>query len=201
MNRHRIGLLLAAIALSAGVGGCSINHFVKDDYPQYLQNNVGASKLPATSFEAKYEVTPATAGHKYEFRSVMTGYANNWVVEFGQMLDATLQSKDVQGAFRKLDKRGTGEVANLLVFDLIAYSFGDFGAHVEMKVTVQRSGAPLVKTYKADGVTQGGKMFWAGVFGMKNAIQQSTKDAVDKILVALITDLNVLPEAGGNRSQ
>jgi hypothetical protein len=131
----------------------------------------------------------------------MTGYANNWVVDFGQMLDTTLQSKDVQGAFRRLEKRDAGGTGNLIVFDLVAYSFSEFGAHVELKVTVQRDGVtPLVKTYRADGVTQGGKMFFAGVFGMKNAIQQSTKYSVDKILVALITDLNSLPEAGGKGS-
>ena len=192
---------LLLFAMAAGLSGCSINHVVKDDYPQYLQNNIGRSKLPPTSLEARYELTPATAAHKYEFRSVTTGYANNWVVEFGHMLDATLQSRDVQGAFRKIEKRNAGDPPSLLVLDLVAYSFNDFGAHVELKVTIHRAGSPpLMKTYKASGVTQGGKMFWGGVFGMKNAIQQSTKNAIDNILAALIGDLNALPEAGGGKS-
>lgn len=201
MARHTISFALAAAVLSTCLAGCSINHVVKDDYPQYLQNNVDAGKLPRTPLEARYEITPSTAVHKYEFRSVMTGYANNWIVEFGQMLDATLQSKDVQGAFKRLERRGSGGEQALMTFDLVSYVFTDFGATVELKVTVQRAGggAPLVKTYRQSGVTQGGKMFWAGVFGMKNAIQQSTKDAVDKILAALIVDLNALPEAGGSR--
>jgi hypothetical protein len=201
MNKRRIQLLLAAAVLIVSLAACSINHTVKDDYPQYLRNNVGTSKLPTTTLEARYEMTPATAAHRYEFRSVVTGYANNWIVEFGQMLDATLQSKDVQDAFRKLEKRGPGDQGTLLTFELASYSFNDFGAHVELKVTVQRGGGEqLTKMYKAAGVTQGGKMFWAGVFGMKNAIHQSTKDAVDKILAALIVDLNILPEAGGSKS-
>jgi hypothetical protein len=203
MTRMPRRLVFATVSLILALlsSGCSINHVVKDDYPQYLQNNVGTSKLPSTTLDARYELTPATASHKYEFRSAMAGYANNWVVEFGQMLEATLQSKDVQGAFRKLEKRGPGEAPVLLVFDLVSYTFSDFGATVELKVTVQRPGAaPLVKTYKQAGVTQGGKMFWGGVFGMKNAIQQSTKDAVDKLLAAFITDLNALPEAGGGKS-
>jgi len=202
MARSTVALVLVGALLSAQLTGCSINHFVKDDYPQYLQNNVGESKLPKTPLEARYELTPSTSTHKYEFRSVMTGYANNWVVEFGQMLDATLQSKDVQGAFKKLEKRGPGDGALLLTFDLVSYTFSDFGATVELKVSVLRAGgvAPLVKTYKQAGVTQGGKMFWAGVFGMKNAIHQSTKDAIDKILTELLVDLNALPEAGGSRS-
>jgi hypothetical protein len=202
MSRATIALALAGALLSAQLTGCSINHVVKDDYPQYLQNNVGESKLPRTPLEARYELTSSTTAHKYEFRSVVTGYANNWIVEFGQMLDATLQSKDVQGAFKKLERGGPGDGPMLLTFDLVSYAFADFGATVELKVSVQRAGgaAPLVKTYKQTGVTQGGKMFWAGVFGMKNAIHQSTKDAVDKILAALIVDLNALPEAGGSRS-
>lgn len=201
MPLFSLRLTLAVLVLAAGLCGCSTNHAVKDDYPKYLQNNVGASKLPGTPLEARYEMTPATAAHKYEFRSVMAGYGNNWIVEFGEMLDATLQSTDVQGAFRKLEKRGPSDPPALLVFELVSYAFTDFGAHVELKVTVQRAGAaPLVKTYKRSGVTQGGKMFWAGVFGMKNAIQQSTKDAVDKILAALIADLIALPEADGSRT-
>ena len=71
-----------------------------------------------------------------------------------------------------------------------------------LKVTLQRGTTEtMTKTYQADGVTQGGKMFWAGVFGMKNAIQQSTKDAVDKILAGMLMDLNALPTAGGAAAQ
>jgi hypothetical protein len=52
----------------------------------------------------------------------------------------------------------------------------------------------LDKTYTAKGLIQTHKMFFAGVFGMKNAIQQSTKNAMDQVLVQLITDLNELLE-------
>jgi len=184
---------VVVVAISTCVlflSGCSINHAVKNDYPQYLKNNVGTTKLPTTSLEAQYEITPATASHKYEFRSVLTGYAHNWIVEFGQILDNTLQSTDVQNAFKKLDKHTDGDPAALLVFDLVNYRFSDFGAHVELKVTLQRKDAnPVVKIYKADGRTQGGKMFWGGAFGMKNAIQQSTKTAIDQILIDLINDI------------
>ena len=33
-------------------------------------------------------------------------------------------------------------------------------------------------------------MFWGGAFAMKNAVQQSTKLAIDNILRQLIADLN-----------
>jgi hypothetical protein len=50
------------------------------------------------------------------------------------------------------------------------------------------------KSYQESGKTQGGKMFWAGAFGQKNAVQQSTKLALDEILRQLITDLNTLSD-------
>jgi len=43
--------------------------------------------------------------------------------------------------------------------------------------------------YEATGRSQGGKMFWGGAFGMKNAIQQSTKLALDSILSRFMSDL------------
>ncbi|MEZ5660736.1 MAG: hypothetical protein R3E83_20175 [Burkholderiaceae bacterium] len=194
---NRLILSLVSLALGAVLAGCSMNHTVKDDYPQYLQNNIGASKLPKTGLSATYELTPATATHKYEFRSAMAGYANNWVIEFGELLDATLRSQDVQQAFAKLDKRAPSDPPALLVFDLASYTFEGFSAHVDLNVTIQRPGAkPVVKNYKQTGVSQGGKMFWAGVFGMKNAIQQSTKNALDKIMASLLADLNAMSPAG-----
>jgi hypothetical protein len=58
-------------------------------------------------------------------------------------------------------------------------------------VTYRRGGQDVfTKVYDASGETQGGKMFWGGAFAMKNAIQQSTKLAMDDILRALIADLN-----------
>ena len=32
-------------------------------------------------------------------------------------------------------------------------------------------------------------MFWAGAFGMKNAVQQSTKLALDEIIASFLADL------------
>ncbi len=120
----------------------------------------------------------------------MTGAANLWVVEFGQMLDQTLQSVEVQRAFGKLIK-GDDVDGNDLIFDLQKYTFTDFAAHVELRVTYRHTGQNIFsKTYVADGKSQGGKMFFAGAFGMKNAIQQSTKLALDEILGKLIVDLN-----------
>lgn len=101
--------ILAVLAVLMALSGCSIRHQVVKDYPQYLINGQGESKLPATNTASHYEITPSTAAHHYEFRSAMAGYANVWVVEFGKVLEATLQSQDVQKAFDGLvEGKGNG---------------------------------------------------------------------------------------------
>jgi len=184
--------LLAVLAAAWLLSGCSIRHDVVKDYPQYLTNNQGASQLPSTTAASEYSIAPATLAHHYEFRSAMAGYANVWVVQFGEMLDDTLQSHDVQAAFGRLSKLQSGATNDgLLIFDLQSYTYVELGAHVSLKVTYRRSGQDVFsKVYQADGTTQGGKMFWGGAFAMKNAVQQSSKLAIDKILRQLIADLN-----------
>jgi len=106
-----------------------------------------------------------------------------------------LMSADVQKAFGVLQKVSdtSGNSNGLLIFDLQSYTFEDFGAHLSLKISLSRSGQVVFsETYTQDGKTQGDKMFWGGVFAQKNAVQQSTKLALDKILRQLILDLNAL---------
>lgn len=189
---------LLALVAAFLLCGCSIRHDVAKDYPQYLMNNQGTSQLPSTTAASEYTILPATAANHYEFRSAMVGYAHVWVVQFGEMLDDTLQSRDVQAAFGKLTK-SDGGVSNdgVLIFDLQSYTYAEFGAHISLKVTYRRGGQDVFsKVYQADGTTQGGKMFWGGPFAMKNAVQQSSKLAIDNILRQLIADLNTRTAPG-----
>ncbi|MCP4408826.1 MAG: hypothetical protein GY807_13895 [Gammaproteobacteria bacterium] len=184
-------ITLLVLATSA----CSIRHVIEQDYPQYLVNNAGAVDLPNTDKASEYFLTSNTQSHSYEFRAVATGYANLWIVEFGKMLDDTLKSTDVQNAFGALQKVSdvSGDSRGLLIFDLKSYTFKDFGAHISLEVSLSRLGQVVFsKTYTQDGKAQGGKMFWAGAFGQKNAVQQSTKLALDEILRQLISDLNTI---------
>ena len=172
--------------------GCSIKHFVSDDYTQYLNNNEGGYQLPITDLEAKYLLTPKTVNHSYEFRAATTGYANLWIVKFGEILEKTLQSKDVQAAFKKLTKSSDGNSTGtvLIKFNLVDYTFEGFEARVTLQVSVLKDDQVIFdETYFEKGKSQGGKMFWAGAFGMKNAIQQSTKNAIDKILARSLDEL------------
>lgn len=182
----------AALAALTMATGCSIMHPVAEDYGQYLANNKGESKFQAVKAGDQYYLPAATQNHHYEFRSAVTGYANVWVVEFGKMLDATMQSKDVVDALGGVTKAGTESpgAGNVIVFDLQNYTFKDFGTHVSLTISVKNAGGEIFKkTYTADGKTQGGKMFWGGAFGMKNAVQQSTKLATDEIIASFIRDL------------
>lgn len=190
--RRIVGGFFALFAM-VSLCSCTIRHAVQADYPRYLVNNSGSSNLPKTDRASQYFLTPNTQGYTYEFRSVMIGAANLWVVEIGKMLDDTLMSADVQAAFGGLEKVSDAGVGSrgTLTFDLQRYTFEQFGAHITLKVSLSRAGKTVFEsTYVQDGKTQGGKMFWGGVFAQKNAVQQSTKLALDAILRQLITDLN-----------
>ena len=188
--------------LVIGTSSCSIRHFIEQDYPQYLVNNTGTANLPNTEKASEYFLTSNTQNYSYEFRAVTTGYGNLWIVEFGKILDDTLKSSDVQNAFGGLQKVSdvSGDSRGLLIFDLQSYSFKDCGAHISIRISLSRLGKVVFsKIYRQDGKTQFGKMFWAGVFGQKNAVQQSTKLALDEILRQLISDLNTMTSQSASR--
>lgn len=169
-----------------------MKHVVSDDYQQYLLNNEGSYVFPKTDYDAEYFLTPNTKKHQYEFRSAMTGQANLWVVNFGDILEKTLKSKDIQSAFKKLTKADSenDQGKMILKFNLIDYIYEGFEARVRLQISALKNGEVIFKdTYYEKGISQGGKMFWAGAFGMKNAIQQSTKSAIDKILEKLLNDM------------
>lgn len=191
--------LVALLSLFLLAGGCSIKHPIAVDYGQYLANNQGATDLPRTGLATDYLIDPATAEHRYEFRSAMVGSANLWIVEFGKILAETLASAEVQSVFVRLTPQSANAAptGNLLTFSLEHYEFKDFQAHVTMSITIARDGNEVFRnTYNSSGRSQGGKMFWGGSFAMKNAIQQSTKAAIDEILGQVIAEINQRGLAG-----
>ncbi|WP_353220801.1 hypothetical protein [Salinisphaera sp. S4-8] len=193
LSRHV--LLCCFVAVTVLSTGCATH--VASDYPQYLEKNAGDSNLPSTDRASAYYLPPRTAALSYEFRAFSTGVANKWVVDIGEMLDDTLQSRDVQTAFNGLRKVADANAASdgLLTFALQTYSFNDFAAQISMHVTLQAGGRErLSKVYESSGKSQMGKMMLAGAFGQKNAVQQSTKAALDDILRQLINDINALSD-------
>ena len=176
----------------------SCSHYVANDYKQYLLNNQGRLKLEESDVEAYYYLTPETEQHDYRFRAWSVGYAQLWVVNFGDMLEKQLNSQDVLNAFKTLKKQfnAKNEKDVLLIFKLNHYVFSDFCAHIELRVIAKKNNINLIdKSYRADGKTQKGKMMWGGAFAMKNAIQQSTRFAINDILNELIYDLNEVKDS------
>lgn len=187
-------LLLLLTTLVILTSGCSFNHPVARDYQAYIDNDKYPRTLPKSNVESSYVIDQETQNHRYEFRAASVGYAHAWIVEFGKILDLTLNADYVQSAFGKLDRASANSTDGyLLAFTLQSYKFENYQAYVTMDVTVNKAGMQIFdKRYSATGVNQAGKMWSAGAFGMKNATLQSTKFAIDDILSEMIDDLNNL---------
>ena len=82
----------------------------------------------------------------------------------------------------------------MIAYKLINYRYENLEAKVTLEISVYSKDHTRLfqKIYYEAGKSQGGKIFWAGAFGMKNAIQQSTKDALDKILTQFLEDLRLI---------
>lgn len=178
--------LMVSVAIAAT--GCA--HQVSFQDAEY----VTGAKQQAASVVAV--IDQATLENTVEIRSFMTGIANSWEVQPGDMLkqvvDIELPQMFASYEFSKKDKdpRGTGP-GLVLAFTVPSYEFADFHATISVAVVAKgRSGNLLFeKTYSATGDTQGGKMFWGGAFAMKSAIRQSSLDAYKQIFAQLRTDL------------
>jgi hypothetical protein len=142
---------------------------------------------------AQYYLDEETANHSVEIKSWMAGIANSWTVRMGEILDTTMLGQDMQNAFDSLSKTDSDKDVDelTLLFHLNKYRFANFYAFIDLRIEARHSGNQLLsKRYTANGKSQGLKMFWGSGFAMKNAIQQSTKLALDEILANFLNDLN-----------
>lgn len=180
------------VAVFGFVSGCTIDHPVAIDYPHFLSQHGGSVELPRTSLEAGYLVERSTQNHRYEFRAATVGYAHVWIVEFGKILDETLDAPYVQSSFGRLEKRSeeTGDSGYMIEFTLDKYEFKDYRAYVAMRIALSDGDKEVFsRTYTSEGKSKGGQMWGGGPFGMKNATLDSTKSAIDKILSDFISDI------------
>ncbi len=190
--KKRFFKLMVLSAFISLLAGCSTYRYAAKDYDRYLMNNSGNDKLQTTTVEADYLLTKKTMGHRYAFRSFDVGYENVWVVEFGKMLESSLQSQDVQDSFWRLTRHtGRGTNGYLIVFDLKKYEFVDHEARVSIHISVSANGKGLFdKDYRTVGKAQDGKIFFGGVLAMQNAIRELTKSAIDELMNEFINDVN-----------
>lgn len=183
---------IVVLLIIGAATGCSINHPIAKDYPQYLEKYGKEGDLPKTELKSNYSIDGKTETHRYEFRAATVGYAHLWIVEFGKILDETLNAPYVQSSFGELKKAGA-EVKRSgsdIKFTLNSYEFKNYRAYVSMNIVLLNDGKELLnKNYTSEGESKGGQMWGAGPFGMKNATLDSTRTAIDKILTQFINDI------------
>ncbi|MCG8669617.1 MAG: hypothetical protein MI867_09410 [Pseudomonadales bacterium] len=175
-------LILPILLTMFAASGCTT--MVANDYPVYLTKNQGNVSVPSMKKVASYTITNQTMNHSFKVKSFMAGAANAWIVEVGEMLDMTLKTPDYSPAFSQNSK------SLRVKFDLESYEFKNFQTYLSLNVKVTDGGKELLsKTYSTIGKNQSGKVVMGGAFAMKNAVQQSTKFAIDDILSQLLNDM------------
>lgn len=145
-------------------------------------------------------ITPQTVAQGKQIQSLMAGPAYTWEARPGEMLlqIAEVEFPQMFQYYRTaIEYQEPKEGDKRLIVELLAqhYDFSDFHATVVVQAKTYHPGHVLIfdKSYREEGDTQGGKMFWGGPFAMKSAIRQSSFDAYKKVFAKLRTDLvNVL---------
>lgn len=142
-------------------------------------------------------IDESTLEGQVTIKSFMTGIAQSWNAQPGMMMK---QVADVE--FPQMFQHyevvvaPSGSWSEGQVIDLWlavpSYTFSDFRATVQLQaIAKSRDGRTLFdKSYSDSGVSQGGKMFWGGAFGMKSAVRQSSIDAYKKVFGALREDIH-----------
>ena len=183
-----IRMLLWAILFGVGTAGCA--HQIAFEDITYT--------IPTEQHDAGLVlvIDPATLNRTVTTRSMMTGIAHSWNSEPGIMLKQVADVEfpqmfkyyEVVESYKEPTK---GSKRLSLHLTVPHYVFQDFHAIIAVRAIAQGDGQVTLfdKTYREEGIGQGGKMFWAGAFGMKSAVRQSSFDAYKKIFQALRLDL------------
>ena len=137
-----------------------------------------------------------TLNNEITIRSFMTGIAHSWNAQPGQMVKQVadiefpqmVKHYEFSQVFREPQK---GSPRITLELTVPQYDFADFQATFNVRAKAYSSEKKVLfdKSYEEIGFSQGAKMFWAGPFGMKSAIRQSSLDALKKIFISLRRDL------------
>jgi hypothetical protein len=180
------GILVVICAMFL-LGACA-HHPVAFDRASYTVNAERSNEAVIAVIDR------ATLDQSVDIHSFMTGIANVWEAKPGQMLKqvADVELPQIFGEYRHdLSRGGNTSGAWILEMTVPTYSFANFRATVAVRVVAIRPQGKTAfeKTYSAAGITQGGKMFWGGAFGMKSAIRQSSLAAYQDVFKQLRADL------------
>ena len=178
---------LAALMLLGA--GCA--HQVTFDRPAAYTISTPRQEVGVTAV-----IDQNTLTSKVVIRAFMTGIAQAWEAEPGDMLRQVADIELPQMFSRYELANAYVEPASgprwiILELTIPSYQFEEFRAKVSVTASAYDRGRRqlLQKTYSAEGEPQGAKMFWAGAFGMKSAIRQSSLDAYKKVFAELRSDL------------
>lgn len=146
-------------------------------------------------------IAPHTVGQVVSIHSWLTGIAHTWDVQPGVMLQqiADVEFPQMFRYYKTATQHEEPErgVTRLTVdLSISNYAFSDFHTTVVVQARAYRPGRSLAfdKSYREEGDSQQGKMFWAGAFGMKSAVRQSSFDAYKKVFAKLRADLTNMLE-------
>lgn len=185
MNR-----LLLSVLILLGSMGCQPHHMISFQDISYTIDS------PRQDADVIVVIDQYTLNKTVPIRSWMTGIAHSWDARPGEMLKQ-ISGIELHQMFKGYEQtsvykepNSTGKALTLQL-SIPHYAFDDFRAFVEVEAIVYGPNKNLLfnKNYMHEGETQGAKMFFAGAFGMKSAIRQSSFDAFKKIFVDLRADL------------
>lgn len=131
-------------------------------------------------------------------RSMKAGLINRWDAQPGIMLKqvADIEFPQIYNHYifsNSLIEPPWKENTFQLVMTIPEYQFKHSHTYYSVGISVFKEHTKLFeKRYQEEGFKQGAKMFWAGAFGMKSAIRQSSLDALKKIFSKIRADINKL---------
>jgi hypothetical protein len=144
-----------------------------------------------------------TLTRKVVIHSWTTGIANNWETEPGDMLkqvaDIELPQMFSNYQFSTKDQAPAGSGPGLVLgLSLPEYKFENYHATITVNAICKARDGHLLfeKAYSGSGSVQAGKMFFAGAFGMKSAVRQSSLAAYKQIFTELRADVQKALDGG-----
>lgn len=191
MNKTRLWIARLLIVVTVMLSGCIHHEIVFED----LSYDINATKQDARMVAI---IDQDNLGKIVPVRAVITGIAQSWDVQPGEMLK---QVADVElpQMFTRYESVSTYTERNPVEHPLIlklavpVYKFENFHAMIAVRAIATAGDKVLFdRTYSADGATQVSLMIWGMAYTMKYAIRLSSLDAYQKIFTDIRGDLTTV---------
>jgi hypothetical protein len=199
------GGLVLAFGLAVGAIGSGCAHPIAFNAADTSWHySVGAEKLGDAALVAV--IDPATAAQSYTFRAWASGVANQWVVNYGEMLVqvADVELPQLVGLYERstsFREPASGNPRLTLVLTVPSYVFEDYRAKLTLRAEAFGPGRKPIfsKDYSAMGESEAGMMVGLGALGQTSAVRQSSLDAFKAAFAAMRPDLLAALRGGAAR--